>query len=275
MTTLRMVRGRAALVGLLGLGLSGLAIGTSTRIAACKPKTGGPALAGTWEVVQVAVDSADQPHWLYRPDDPRLLGRELSIDGERVRFNYRTDDCKPAGWKTRNTSWGQLLAESFRRPESAELPRSPKPSDFGSKLAGSAPVAVQSLKCIRSDPKGPVPWADAWFVLQGRDTLAMRLDGSALLMLARRTAGEKPKASFDCARATSPTEKTLCSQTGLAGLDRSVDAAWQGALERQPGDWSRLHDEQTAWLVTRDRCGTDAACLEEQLLQRIDQLVQE
>jgi len=268
-------RGRVARALLLALGLSGLALGISIPNAACKPKSTAPTLNGVWEVVQVAVDSADQPHWLYQPDDPRLLGRELLVDAERVHFNYGRGDCKPTSWKIRNTSWGQLLSESFRRSESEHLPRSPRPSDFGSKLASGTPVSVHSPKCVQSDPSRPAPWADAWFVLQGRDSLAMRVDGTALLMLSRVPAGAKPRASFDCARATSPTEKTLCSQTALAGLDRSVSAAWLGALERKPSDTARLHDEQAAWLVKRDRCGTDAACLEEQLQLRIEELVQE
>ena len=35
--------------------------------------------AGAWDVIKVAVDRRDQMHWLYKPDDPRLLGRELMI----------------------------------------------------------------------------------------------------------------------------------------------------------------------------------------------------
>jgi hypothetical protein len=42
---------------------------------------------GPWDVVQVAVDRRDQPHWLYVPNDPRLLGRELIIGPSKLALN--------------------------------------------------------------------------------------------------------------------------------------------------------------------------------------------
>ena len=54
-------------------------------------------LQGRWEVVQVAVDHRDQSHWLYFPDDPRLLGRQLDIGSDGIRLDDDSRPClKPA-----------------------------------------------------------------------------------------------------------------------------------------------------------------------------------
>lgn len=272
------MNGRACTLGLrlLAVGLSVATVVLPADSAACKTESRtAPRLSGSWEVVHVAVDARDQPHWYYRPDDPRLLGRELVIDESRVHLSGGSLDCNEAHWKSRKTSWGQLLGKSFRRSPNPSVAALPSPADFGSTVAKGAIVSVNSLSCAQPAASRGKPWANAWFVMQGPDTLALRLDSSALLMLVRRAATAKPRASFDCAAASTATERALCSRTDLAGLDRSVSAAYSDALERQPEAALRLREEQTAWLGTRDSCGADATCLEDKMTQRIDELVQQ
>lgn len=234
------------------------------------PDTPPASFTGAWEVEHVAVDRADQPHWEYRPDDPMLVGRELVVGADAVRFSLGHDaTCTPPRWKRHSTTWATLLDQGFPREGAART----MPADYGLSVSRKARVVAYAV-CTTPPERlaaGVVPnWAhdDVWLVQQGPDKLLMHLDGQVLLTLARRSPVAKPRASFPCDRASTPTEKAICSSFTLAALDRSVALAWRrGAEDTNP---TRL-EEQRAWLHTRNACGADTACLEKQMTQRITQ----
>ena len=59
--------------------------------------------------------------------------------------------------------------------------------------------------------------------------------------------------------------QAICGDRLLAGWDRSVAQAFdQGGGDR---------DEQRAWLLERDRCGADSACLQETMSIRTGSLL--
>lgn len=71
-------------------------------------------------------------------------------------------------------------------------------------------------------------------------------------------------ASFDCARAATPTEKAICADPALSRLDDQVAEAFRAAQGLWPaGDWRAfLRNEQRNWLKDRDAtCKADRACL--------------
>lgn len=72
-------------------------------------------------------------------------------------------------------------------------------------------------------------------------------------------------ASFDCAKAASPTEKAICRDPALSRQDEAVAAAYKAALTLWPaGNWATyIRAEQRNWLKDRDRIckGGDVACL--------------
>ena len=90
-------------------------------------------------------------------------------------------------------------------------------------------------------------------------------------------------ASFDCSRATTETEATICSEYNLSVDDRiisylyekhlnwrkGIDAWWSGdGIEIPVQD---IKEDQKMWLIdVRDRCQSNVACLEEVLSLRID-----
>ncbi|MGN7983658.1 lysozyme inhibitor LprI family protein [Burkholderia sp. 22313] len=78
-------------------------------------------------------------------------------------------------------------------------------------------------------------------------------------------------AGFDCAKAASPTEKTICADTGLSTLDGQLAAAWQKALAKG-GDTAALKAAQLKWLKQRDRCGNDAPCVGDRYRERLASL---
>lgn len=73
-------------------------------------------------------------------------------------------------------------------------------------------------------------------------------------------------ASFDCMKATTEVEKTICASRRLFALDKELAATYAAARKRG-GD--ALRDEQRRWLKeTRDACDYDG-CLEPVYLMRI------
>ena len=65
-------------------------------------------------------------------------------------------------------------------------------------------------------------------------------------------------ASFDCAKATSVTEKAICADDWLSELDNKLSVAWKKVSGFDP---VVMKSSQLRWLKLRDACGADASCL--------------
>lgn len=231
-------------------------------------------LTGVWDVEHVAVDEQDQMHWGTRPDDPQLLGRELMIDADTVNFTGDKGPCKQGAWKAQVLTWAKLFAKTFSRASGGGRSTHPAPADFGLKVSPSSKVTFYQV-CPFADVPPSEVWQDRrWIALRAPDLLVMHFDNQVLLTLSRRPTGAKPRASFDCQKASTPTEKTICGSHDLAGWDRSVAAAFRAALERSPGRESDLREDQKAWLKKRDSCGSKGDCIDEMLWRRVEELTQ-
>lgn len=81
----------------------------------------------------------------------------------------------------------------------------------------------------------------------------------------------KAQASFDCRRASHPSEVAVCRDPGLASADRDLDVVFRSALERsaQP---DALRAEQRIWLSDLRNCGVEEQCLYEAYADRIEAL---
>ena len=61
--------------------------------------------------------------------------------------------------------------------------------------------------------------------------------------------------TFDCSRANSTVEKLICSDEGLAALDRQLDGVYKAALGKARDDVpAYLRTEQRGWVKGRDEC---------------------
>jgi uncharacterized protein len=80
--------------------------------------------------------------------------------------------------------------------------------------------------------------------------------------------GAAAQASFDCSKATTPTELTICGDPGLAAIDRELDAAYQSAVSNAADDRA-LRASQREWLTDLQLCGEDPYCIEESYADRI------
>jgi uncharacterized protein YecT (DUF1311 family) len=79
-------------------------------------------------------------------------------------------------------------------------------------------------------------------------------------------------ASFDCAKAGTPTEKAICKDSAVSKLDEEVAAAFKTAQAFWPaGNWKAyILTEQRNWLKDRNSiCKADAACLKQDYERRL------
>lgn len=83
-------------------------------------------------------------------------------------------------------------------------------------------------------------------------------------LLAQNTLG----AGFDCTlTGLNETEKTLCADTYLSGLDNVTNGYFVKAMDNSYGVGT-LAREQRKWLAERNHCGADAECIKQRYLER-------
>lgn len=231
------------------------------------------ALVGTWKVTHVEVDEWDQMHWLYRPEDPRLLGREALISSTMISLNNDSHDClRPSLVPLPKIRLQKFVGQRFPRPPHYGTPTYPTLSNFGLAIADSVVLPLQiSCDSEASD------WDGSWIVPLSSDRLLTNYDNSGvILVLERHIAPEPIKPSFPCDKARSVAERAICASAALAGYDRSIAAAYQRALKLATGDdLTQLRHEQADWLKTRNACGSDAECLAKSMRNRVDLLMQQ
>lgn len=75
-------------------------------------------------------------------------------------------------------------------------------------------------------------------------------------------------AGFDCSLSgLNTTEKTICKDTYLSGLDNVTNGYFVKAMDNSFAVGS-LAREQRKWLADRNRCGTDAECIKQRYIER-------
>jgi len=79
----------------------------------------------------------------------------------------------------------------------------------------------------------------------------------SILILVLFLSVSSPARAFDCAKASSETEKLICSDSDLKQADDDLGAAWRKARDLLgEAEFKTLRQSQRAWLKTRDaRCG--------------------
>lgn len=93
-----------------------------------------------------------------------------------------------------------------------------------------------------------------------------------LLLTGLALAPAASAASFDCAKAGTPTEKTICKDATVSKLDEEVAAAFRTAQAFWPaGNWKAyILTEQRNWLKDRNSiCKADVACLKDDYDRRL------
>jgi uncharacterized protein YecT (DUF1311 family) len=77
----------------------------------------------------------------------------------------------------------------------------------------------------------------------------------AAIAISARAGATSPQASFDCAKAATPVEKSICSDPQLADADRTIADLYGKLLSGAPADTvSSIKAEQRGWLKGRSSC---------------------
>ncbi|QJI45390.1 DUF1311 domain-containing protein [Pseudomonas sp. ADAK2] len=77
--------------------------------------------------------------------------------------------------------------------------------------------------------------------------------------------------SFDCANATSPSEKTICADAYTSNLDKKLGELWSVTLAKV-ADPKALKTDQRQWLKQRNQCADNLSCLRHKYRMRITEL---
>ncbi|WP_080515530.1 lysozyme inhibitor LprI family protein [Methylorubrum extorquens] len=79
--------------------------------------------------------------------------------------------------------------------------------------------------------------------------------------------------SFSCARASTSSERTICSDSSLARLDRQLTVLYSRAVDNLSNSSRRaLIVAQKQWIQERDQCGSSVGCIARAYTQRIGAL---
>lgn len=109
-----------------------------------------------------------------------------------------------------------------------------------------------------------------------RDTTLASHPLSRLLLCLSLTFGATAStqaASFDCAKATSDVEHSICNNPDLSSLDGQLSENYQSAIASLPGDQAdALRIGQRSWLKQRDACNGQENCLSDLFSQRAAEL---
>ncbi len=244
-----------------------------------------PTLIGTWQVAEVHTDQG-QSQWSLTRDDQynihKYLGRVFVLTPQRLTTNAPEDKrCDEPKIIAHRTTAGKVVGTSIAsRPFD---PVRPTPKDFQLPLTDNTPVEVLSLLCRDGlydknlggglDPGVGVQ--GAWLIVLNKEKLALRWNDETILILNRLPENTKPVASFDCAKASTNVEKTICGSVPLAAYDQSVSNTYKLAVEYYKtrkntiAQLDELKKSQKLWLTQRNTCNTDETCLEKSMGDRI------
>lgn len=237
---------------------------------------------GRFVVTQVVINPAlDTRQLTFHADDPRLVGRFVEVAPSRLAMDG-SSACTQVRRLRRTGSPAALLRAGFA-PASANRRRPIRLMAIGLPDSARATALIE-YRCLTPAPaSGPAPGRDWWgavgFPLPG-GRRALYWQTEALLVLTPFARVPQPLPSFDCAGAIGKSERAICADPSLANWDRSVATAFR--LARDGGgpdaivpsdDPAALAASQREWLIRRDACAADRACLANAMGGRVEELM--
>jgi len=243
-----------------------------------------PFMNGMWQVTKVYIDTGSSRRNITRDDkfnDYIFLGRTLSVSPRTIAINTPADKpCSMPEFDIKPTTVKALIDNSI----STRLPggTAPPVKDMKLPLLANDKVDVHYLMCEgkpASKNRGSVVEENlsnaVWFIVMSEQSLLMSWRKETILLLEPVTNDTKPVASYNCAKAGTVVEKTICGSVGLAAYDKSVSETYKKirAYYRSKPNTDKyikaLKKNQREWLKKRDSCGSDEKCLEKSMSKRV------
>ncbi|MBB3262119.1 uncharacterized protein YecT (DUF1311 family) [Paraburkholderia bannensis] len=245
-------------------------------------------LIGKWRVEEVHLNTESGRPTQYIWNDPRLKGRifDFSRVGVTDDASNDMDRCADPEVRYIDTSLKELMLRSVGGYDDKHSADANPVRDYKLNFNGEQHVRAISLTCsnglwqgdlgISNGAPGNTAVSGAWIVPDGDQKLFMRWRDESILVLERISGSSAIKASFQCDRATSATERAICGSYQLAAFDESVAASYKLALahardlgSQQAAD---LNHSQRHWMQQRDACGSNPACILASMRSRLEAL---
>jgi len=191
------------------------------------------ALMGIWRITNVLVDTGTI-RWLHvQRDDPNLMGNLIYISPQRIlayvdKIGY---SCKNPSMIVQHTTAGALIKDTMGGR--VDPPIHPTAQDYELPFKQDDPVTVMWVKGFGGWDIGTAD--GTWLLMLPDGRLAARWSDGSIVVFSRQPADTKPVASFDCAKARTAEEKTICGSIELALLDCDVSSWYISALKSLEG----------------------------------------
>lgn len=238
-------------------------------------------LLGIWQVSEVHIDTGATRTPMYNNNDVRLTSRLFTLEPDKLTTDTPEEKiCTNPKVSTTDTTATDLIGHSMAGR--GFPPEIPTPKDYDLSLADDTPIEALSINCKEGFFAGGLGreggLSGAWLVALADDKLAVRWYDETILILKKLPLDAKPLASFDCGKAASSVEKTICGSIGLAAFDKSIGEAYSSAFSqyKEQAEFnfvSELRSQQKKWLETRNHCGSDVDCLQKAMEERLQALV--
>lgn len=203
---------------------------------------------------------------LLNPDRARALGIDIFLlDGEEVVTPYDapTGDRHAERWVLYNILRSQC--QGYFQPDMAVL------------QGGLEEAFARGNEIL-----GAEQWVNLWTQLLDEWAAGIRSQGLVLVCVeAEQLLRQQGLAtgvygpSFDCTKAGTPTERTMCVDQNLWAKDRAMNSIYFWIRENVQAEIRRdILAVQRQWLAVRNDCGADRNCLNSVYDQRLHELKQ-
>ncbi|QKJ85691.1 DUF1311 domain-containing protein [Paramixta manurensis] len=234
-------------------------------------------LNGQWQIKEVHINT----FIAYRPDilenDPELVGRIINFEASHITGDLLTSqNCI----KTKYIENKAISLDTLLRLTSGDDVSKINAKSYNLNVSGGSFFKPLIISCSegRFGPKGNK--VGNWLVKLDANTILTNWYSDSYLVLKRLPAHPQPNPGFDCSKASSAAEKTICSSFELSAWDRSVNNAFNMLLFQTKHNSDDAHkeivilkSEQQTWLKERNTCGSDVQCLEKKMRERTGLLV--
>ncbi|MDH5218644.1 MAG: lysozyme inhibitor LprI family protein [Gammaproteobacteria bacterium] len=234
-------------------------------------------LIGQWLVTDVKINTNSMRTQEYHYNDPRLAGRVFTFSRGSITDNTpESEKCTTPVFKKSRMLAADLWTKSMGATAD-DAP--PTPYDYELSIKKQSEIEVNFFACIEGLYGGalgiPEGIEGAWLVSLDTDQFALRWYGETILILKKISQDQMPVASFNCSKAGTETEKTICGSIALAAYDKSLAKAYISTLKhlRLEGDQNALQQfkqSQKDWLKRRNACGKDIKCLQKIMQDRLN-----
>lgn len=244
---------------------SALSFSASGQASAAKSQV------GMWQVTNVSINNQSQRTLEYQHNDDRLVGRFINLSSTAVMTDLPGGvNCQSPVFTQRNQKLDTWISEVFGEADDANA------KNYRLGMAGSEMATVTAIQCKTGQFTSGDSDNNVDIVFVGDTVLLNWTDGS-LLTLKPVDQDAKPIASFNCDKAATDTEKTICKNRSLASLDISVSRSYnwyrKEATRLNNRDLQgKLVSQQKEWLQQRNVCASDTDCLQKSMQDRLESL---